>query len=113
MAAGDTRKPIATPGRIATGKRYQPESSLVAVLERVKVVKMMAVNPPREGGKGARITPKVGKVRHMSWQRAKMRTGIGDSAAGPATTRLGVSTRKLASDFMKVATKSKEMFENS
>ena len=63
---GDTRKPIAIPGRIATGKRYQLKNSLVAVLERVKVVDMMVDNPPKGGEKGARTTLEERKVMPRS-----------------------------------------------
>ena len=42
-------------------------------LERVKAVRMIAANPRKGGEKGARITPRIEKVKHMSWQKAKMR----------------------------------------
>ena len=71
MAAGDIRKPIAIPGRIATGKRYQPENSLVAVLERVKVVDMMVENLQKGEVKGARTTPEERKVMLMSLQMVR------------------------------------------
>ena len=82
MAVGDTRKPIAIPGRIATESRYRPDNSLVVALERVKAVRKKAANPQKGGEKGTRITPRIGKVKHMSWQKAKMKIGMNHPVGG-------------------------------